>query len=84
MQIIPEGTLLSATPNASTAKLTEHGQFKPTVRPLNQRLAPTAVWRGFDIADRHHDQARRFHRIAARPLPQFHQRPVLTTTAARP
>lgn len=84
LQIIPEGTLLSATPNASTVKLTEHGQFKPTVRPRDHRLAATAVWRGFDPADRHHDQARLFHRIAARPLPQLHQRPALTTAATQP
>lgn len=84
LQIVPEGTLLSGTPNASTVKLTEHGQFKPTVRPLDQRLASTAVWRGFDPADRHNDQARLFHRIAARPMPQIHQRPVLATAATRP
>lgn len=86
LQIIPEGTLLSATPHASTVKLTEHGRFKPTVRSLDQRLAASAVWRGFGPADQRHDQARMFHRIADLPLSQhqFQHRPTLTTAAVRP
>ena len=77
LRIVAEGTLLSATPQASTVKVTEHGQFKPTVRVLDQRLASTAVWRGFGFADQRHDQARQFHRTAktshSRPLPTFDQ-----------
>ena len=85
LQIVPEGTLLSATPQASTVRLSEHGQFKPTVRAQDQRLAPTAVWRGFGPADRRHDQARLFHQVANRPLPQpFPRHPFLATAASRP
>lgn len=93
LRIVPEGTLLSAAPQASTVKLTEHGQFKPTVRPLDQRLTSTTVWRGFGPADQRHDQARTFHRIAntSRPrplppfdLPQFDQHQLLATAGTRP
>lgn len=76
LQIVPEGTLLSATPYTGTVKLTEHGQFKPTVRPVDQRLIHTAVWRGFGPVDQRADQAHLFHRIADRPL--AHRLPAAT------
>lgn len=93
LRTVAEGTLLSATPQASTVKLTEHAQFKPTIRVLDQRLASTSVWRGFGSADQHHDQARPFHRIAktsrSRPLPPYDPHPFdqhrfLARAAARP
>ena len=94
LRIVAEGTLLSATPQAFTVKLTEHAQFKPTVRVLDQRLASTAVWRGFGAADQRHDQTRQFHRTATtspppfdRPLygqHPFDQHRLVATTATRP
>ncbi len=69
IRLLPEGTLLSATPLQTTVRVTVHARFKPTVRPRDQRLLPGAVWRNFTADDQIDDLAIMRHRIAPRQLP---------------
>lgn len=60
---IPEGSLISATPLATTVKVTWHADFKPTVRFEDQLLVHSAVWRGLAPHDRAQDHAVMRHRV---------------------
>lgn len=66
--LVPEGTLISATPQHRRVKATVHAQFKPTVRQQDLRLVRGAVWRNFTPADRRDDNDVMRHRVVGTPL----------------
>lgn len=61
--LLPEGTLMSATPQQGQVKTRVHAQFKPTVRHRDLGLVNRAVWRNFAAADRHDDAVVMRHRV---------------------
>ena len=62
--LLPEGRLLSLTPQQWQVKVTVHAQFKPTVRRRDLRLIRGAVWRNFTPADRRDDAEVMRHRVS--------------------
>ena len=47
IDLLPEGTLLSASPLQASVRVQVRARFKPTIRARDQRLLPGAVWRNF-------------------------------------
>ena len=68
IELLPEGVLMSATPQQSRIKVTVHARFKPTVRDQDLRLVRAAVWRNFTPADRRDDGAVMRHRVVGAGL----------------
>jgi len=67
IDLLPEGTLLSASPLQASVRVQVRARFKPTIRARDQRLLPGAVWRNFTSNDRHNDLAVMRHRVIPRP-----------------
>jgi glutamine phosphoribosylpyrophosphate amidotransferase len=68
IELLPEGVLMSATPQQSRIKVTVHARFKPTVRHQDLRLVRAAVWRNFTPADCRDDGAVMRHRVVGAGL----------------
>ena len=68
IELMPEGVLMSATPQQRRIKMTVHARFKPTVRHQDLRLVRAAVWRNFTPADRRDDGAIMRHRVVGAGL----------------
>ena len=58
-----EGTLIVLRSNDDDVTLSAHRRFTATCRPRDERLAHSAAWRGFTIADRRHEIATRDHQV---------------------
>jgi glucosamine 6-phosphate synthetase-like amidotransferase/phosphosugar isomerase protein len=69
-----EGTLIVLRSDRDEVTLSAYRRFAATSRPLDERLAHSAAWRGFTITDRryeldhqnHHVQSAHRHRVDAR------------------
>lgn len=61
IRLLHEGTVWALASGRSHVHLQHLANFKPTVRPYDERMA--AVWRGFSPADRVNDHTQLGHRV---------------------
>ena len=81
IRLLHEGSLWAATPRHGRVDLQHLAAFKPTVRAVDLRIAPYAVWRGFGDVDRTADRAALRHRT----LPtRARKRPSRSRRASQP
>lgn len=70
VRMLGEGSLWRAAVLAGRVRLQQRGEFVPTVRARDVRLARTAVWRGFNRLDMDRDRARLRHVVETVPPEQ--------------
>lgn len=61
--MIPEGTLLALRAGIEEVTIVHRRRFVPTCRPVDERLADFAVWRGFSRRDERSDRLALRHKL---------------------